>query len=42
MLDAVPAMMTYRSEVCGSEWGDRGSEEATDRFMLPPLRPEAG
>ncbi|MFJ7150947.1 TetR/AcrR family transcriptional regulator [Streptomyces sp. NPDC100445] len=39
VLDAVPAMMMYRSKMCGSEWSDRELEEMIDRLMLPLLRP---
>jgi AcrR family transcriptional regulator len=37
--DAIPAMMMYRSKMCGSEWGDRDLEEMIDQLMLPLLRP---
>ncbi|MFK0128046.1 TetR/AcrR family transcriptional regulator [Streptomyces nigra] len=36
--DAIPAMMMYRSKVCGSEWGDRDLEEMIDQLMVPLLR----
>ena len=39
VLDAVPAMMMYRSKMCGSEWVDRDIEEMIDQLMLPLLRP---
>ncbi|MFD4561558.1 TetR/AcrR family transcriptional regulator [Streptomyces sp. NPDC058469] len=39
VLDAIPAMMMYRSKMCGSEWGDRDIEEMIDQLMLPLLRP---
>ncbi|WP_328678068.1 TetR/AcrR family transcriptional regulator [Streptomyces sp. NBC_01261] len=39
VLDAVPAMMMYRSKMCGSEWIDRDIEEMIDQLMLPLLRP---
>ncbi|MGX1272801.1 TetR/AcrR family transcriptional regulator [Streptomyces phaeoluteigriseus] len=40
--DAIPAMMMYRSKMCGSEWSDREIEELIDQLMLPLLRPVAG
>ncbi|WP_077798375.1 TetR/AcrR family transcriptional regulator [Streptomyces sp. JHA26] len=40
VFDAVPAMMMYRSKVCGSEWTDVEIEEMIDRLMVPLLRPE--
>ncbi|MGV9251036.1 TetR/AcrR family transcriptional regulator [Streptomyces sp. NPDC003697] len=39
VLDAIPAMMMYRSKMCGSEWSDPELEELIDRLMLPLLRP---
>ena len=39
VLDVIPAMMMYRSKMCGSEWVDRDIEEMLDRLMLPLLRP---
>ncbi|MGW7664674.1 TetR/AcrR family transcriptional regulator [Streptomyces sp. NPDC054756] len=36
--DAIPAMMMYRSKMCGSEWGDGDLEEMIDQFMMPLLR----
>ncbi|MEV6803558.1 TetR/AcrR family transcriptional regulator [Streptomyces sp. NPDC051132] len=39
VLDAVPAMMMYRSKMCASEWKDQDLEEMVDRLMLPLLRP---
>ncbi|CAM5333455.1 TetR/AcrR family transcriptional regulator [Streptomyces aurantiogriseus] len=41
VLDAIPAMMMYRSKMCTSEWNDRDLEEMVDQLMLPLLRPEA-
>jgi AcrR family transcriptional regulator len=38
VFDAVPAMMMYRSKVCGCEWSDRDIEEMTDQLMVPLLR----
>ncbi|MGW0334194.1 TetR/AcrR family transcriptional regulator [Streptomyces sp. NPDC003011] len=42
VLDAIPAMMMYRSKVCASEWSDRDLDEMIDQFMLPLLRPTRG
>ncbi|AIS00949.1 TetR/AcrR family transcriptional regulator [Streptomyces glaucescens] len=42
VLDAVPAMMMYRSKMCGCEWSDRDIEEMTDRLMMPLLRVDGG
>lgn len=39
VLDAIPAMMMYRSKMRGSEWSDRDIEEMIDELMLPLLRP---
>ncbi|CAL9604871.1 TetR/AcrR family transcriptional regulator [Streptomyces griseomycini] len=39
VLDAIPAMMMYRSKMCGSEWGDADLEEMIDQLMVPLLRP---
>jgi hypothetical protein len=39
VLDVIPAMMMYRSKMCGSEWEDDEVEELIDRLMLPLLRP---
>ncbi|MFE0512539.1 TetR/AcrR family transcriptional regulator [Streptomyces sp. NPDC058964] len=39
VFDAIPAMMMYRSKMCGSEWSDRDLEEMIDELMLPLLRP---
>jgi hypothetical protein len=36
--DAVAALMTHRSKVCGSEWPEREIAEVVDRVMLPLLR----
>lgn len=41
VFDAVPAMMMYRSKMCGSEWTDADLEEMIDRLMVPLLRPAA-
>ncbi|MEU6257368.1 TetR/AcrR family transcriptional regulator [Streptomyces sp. NPDC047043] len=42
VFDAIPAMMMYRSKMCGSEWGDRDLEEMIDQLMVPLLRPSGG
>ncbi|WP_149829481.1 TetR/AcrR family transcriptional regulator [Streptomyces tailanensis] len=39
VFDAIPAMMMYRSKMCGSEWGERDMEEMIDQLMVPLLRP---
>jgi AcrR family transcriptional regulator len=39
VFDAVPAMMMYRSKMCGCEWTDREIEEMIDQLMMPLLRP---
>ncbi|NJP52703.1 TetR/AcrR family transcriptional regulator [Streptomyces sp. SBST2-5] len=39
VFDAVPAMMMYRSKVCGSEWPDAEIQEMIDQLMMPLLRP---
>jgi AcrR family transcriptional regulator len=39
VFDAIPAMMMYRSKMCGSEWTDREMEEMIDSLMVPLLRP---
>ncbi|MEU3948182.1 TetR/AcrR family transcriptional regulator [Streptomyces sp. NPDC029526] len=38
--DAIPAMMMYRSKVCGSEWTDEDLTDMVDQLMVPLLRPE--
>ncbi|AKZ58559.1 Transcriptional regulator [Streptomyces ambofaciens ATCC 23877] len=40
VFDAIPAMMMYRSKICGSEWVDREVEELIDQLMVPLLRPD--
>jgi AcrR family transcriptional regulator len=40
VLDAIPAMMMYRSKMCASEWNDQDLEEMIDKLMLPLLRPD--
>ncbi|MBC7271641.1 MAG: TetR/AcrR family transcriptional regulator [Streptomyces sp.] len=37
--DAVPAMMMYRSKMCGCEWSDPEIDELVDQLMVPLLRP---
>lgn len=39
VFDAIPAMMMYRSKMCGSEWSERDMEEMIDQLMVPLLRP---
>ncbi|MFI8201219.1 TetR/AcrR family transcriptional regulator [Streptomyces sp. NPDC085937] len=39
VMDAVPAMMMYRSKMCGSEWSDVDLEQMIDQLMVPLLRP---
>jgi AcrR family transcriptional regulator len=38
VFDAIPAMMMYRSKMCGSEWRDQDVEGMIDQLMLPLLR----
>ncbi|MCW7945951.1 TetR family transcriptional regulator [Streptomyces hygroscopicus] len=38
VFDAMPAMMMYRSKMCGSEWSERDIEEMIDQLMIPLLR----
>ncbi|MER6180588.1 TetR/AcrR family transcriptional regulator [Streptomyces sp. NPDC001652] len=42
VFDAIPAMMMYRSKMCGSEWNDRDLEEMIDQLMVPLLRTSDG
>jgi AcrR family transcriptional regulator len=42
VFDAIPAMMMYRSKMCGSEWGDRDIDEMIDQLMVPLLRRQRG
>lgn len=42
VFDAIPAMMMYRSKMCGSEWSDRDLEEMIDQLMVPLLRTSDG
>lgn len=39
VIEVIPAMMMYRSKVCGSEWGDEELAEVIDQVMVPLLRP---
>jgi AcrR family transcriptional regulator len=36
--DVIPAMMMYRSKVCGSEWGEADLVAMIDQVMVPLLR----
>ncbi|MCX5393656.1 TetR/AcrR family transcriptional regulator [Streptomyces sp. NBC_00094] len=38
VLDVVPALMMYRSKVCGSEWPDHEIADMVDRVMVPLIR----
>ncbi|WP_079102740.1 TetR/AcrR family transcriptional regulator [Streptomyces sp. TP-A0356] len=42
VFDAIPAMMMYRSKMCGSEWSEQDIEEMIDQLMVPLLRPQQG
>ncbi|MEU2155973.1 TetR/AcrR family transcriptional regulator [Streptomyces sp. NPDC019396] len=37
--DVMPAILMYRSKVCGSEWPDAEIGEMVDQIMVPLLRP---
>ncbi|MGW1669063.1 TetR/AcrR family transcriptional regulator [Streptomyces sp. NPDC002324] len=37
VFDAIPAMMMYRSKMCGSEWSERDIKEMIDQLMVPLL-----
>ncbi|WNZ08218.1 TetR/AcrR family transcriptional regulator [Streptomyces sp. 11x1] len=37
VFDVIPAMMMYRSKMCGSEWSERDIEEMIDQLMVPLL-----
>ncbi len=41
VFDTIPAMMMYRSKMCGSEWPDVDLEQMIDQLMVPLLRPHA-
>ncbi|MDJ0381928.1 TetR/AcrR family transcriptional regulator [Streptomyces sp. G-G2] len=36
--DVIPAIMMYRSKVCGSEWGDPDIRQMIDQVLMPLLR----
>ncbi|MEU6314834.1 TetR/AcrR family transcriptional regulator [Streptomyces sp. NPDC047014] len=38
VVDVIPAMLMYRSKVCGSEWEDAEIAELIDGVMVPLLR----
>ncbi|MFD4032344.1 TetR/AcrR family transcriptional regulator [Streptomyces sp. NPDC058637] len=38
VLDVIPAMMMYRSKVCGSEWPDDEIAQMIDQVMVPIFR----
>ncbi|MFF0551141.1 TetR/AcrR family transcriptional regulator [Streptomyces sp. NPDC004311] len=38
VVDVIPAMLMYRSKVCGSEWQDGEIAELIDQVMVPLLR----
>ncbi|MFD8013514.1 TetR/AcrR family transcriptional regulator [Streptomyces sp. NPDC058955] len=38
VLDVIPALMMYRSKVCGSEWTDTEMADVIDRIMVPLVR----
>jgi AcrR family transcriptional regulator len=40
VFDVVPAMMMYRSKMCGCEWQDHEVEDMIDQLMVPLLRPD--
>ncbi len=42
VFDVIPAMMMYRSKVCGSEWRDADIADMIDRVMVPLLCPRDG
>ncbi|WP_371576380.1 TetR/AcrR family transcriptional regulator [Streptomyces sp. NBC_01314] len=37
VFDAIPAMMMYRSKMCGSEWNEHDIKEMIDQLMVPLL-----
>ncbi|MGW0615064.1 TetR/AcrR family transcriptional regulator [Streptomyces sp. NPDC002788] len=39
VFDAIPAMMMYRSKMCGCEWLDHEIKEMVEQLMVPLLRP---
>ncbi|MFG2992852.1 TetR/AcrR family transcriptional regulator [Streptomyces sp. NPDC048257] len=38
VVDVIPAMLMYRTKVCGSEWGDADIAALIDEVMVPLLR----
>ncbi|MEU3606117.1 TetR/AcrR family transcriptional regulator [Streptomyces sp. NPDC035033] len=38
VLDVIPALMMYRTKVCGSEWTDGEMADVIDRIMVPLVR----
>ncbi|WP_308120308.1 TetR/AcrR family transcriptional regulator [Streptomyces bambusae] len=38
VVDVIPAMMMYRSKVCGSEWTDLDIAEMLDQVLVPLLK----
>ncbi|MGW8360081.1 TetR/AcrR family transcriptional regulator [Streptomyces wedmorensis] len=42
VLDVIPAMMMYRSKVCGSEWSNDEIAAVIDRVMVPLVRAGRG
>ncbi|MEU4064777.1 TetR/AcrR family transcriptional regulator [Streptomyces wedmorensis] len=42
VLDVIPAMMMYRSKVCGSEWSNDEIAAVIDRVMVPLVRAGQG
>ncbi|MGW2057476.1 TetR/AcrR family transcriptional regulator [Streptomyces sp. NPDC001840] len=41
LFQVIPALMMFRSKVCGSEWEDDEIAEMIDQIMVPLLRPSA-
>ncbi|MFE1231980.1 TetR/AcrR family transcriptional regulator [Streptomyces sp. NPDC058745] len=41
LYDVIPALMMYRSKMCGSEWSDPEIAAMIDEVMVPLLRPGA-
>ncbi|MET9605544.1 TetR/AcrR family transcriptional regulator [Streptomyces sp. NPDC006512] len=41
VVDVIPAMLMYRSKVCGSEWKDQEIGDMIDRVMVPMVRADA-
>ncbi|MFE3327285.1 TetR/AcrR family transcriptional regulator [Streptomyces sp. NPDC059176] len=42
VFDVIPAMLMYRSKVCGSEWRERDIAEMVDRVVVPLVRARVG